>query len=83
MSEVDIWIRVLEKIGFQFSDEICGPDDINYLNYLFDGVSYRLYFNRKKETVNSIFDNIGRINKQKFYRDNINIFREVKLEFIT
>jgi hypothetical protein len=82
MSEVDIWIKVLEKIGYKFIDEICGPDDTNYLNYLFNGVYYRLYFNRKKETVNSFFDNISSINKQKFYSDNINIFRDIKLESI-
>jgi hypothetical protein len=82
MSEVDIWIKVLEKIGYNFIDEICGPDDTNYLNYLFNGVYYRLYFNRKKETVNSFFDNISIINKQKFYSDNINIFRDIKLESI-
>ena len=61
MTEVDIWIKVLNKLGFKLIDEYCGPGDINQLEYSSDKdvetlrykTSYILYFNRKTEKVNS------------------------------
>jgi hypothetical protein len=79
MSEVDIWIKLLNRIGFDFIDEICGPGDVNYLDYSFDNKEYRLYFNRNTEKVHSFFDNIGVMNKQKFYQIYIEEFRQIKL----
>ena len=55
MSEVDIWINVIDKLGFKFIDEYCGPGDVNHIKYQDGKDIYSLYFNRKTEVVNSIF----------------------------
>ena len=92
MTEVDIWIKVLDKLGFKLIYEYCGPGDINQLEYSSDKdvetlrykTSYKLYFNRKTEEVNSFFvswphGDMGGIAKQSFYNQYIDVFREVKL----
>ena len=91
MTEVDIWIKVLDKLGFEFI-ESCGVGDINQLEYSSDKdvetlrykTSYKLYFNRKTEKVNSFFvswpHSMDVITKQSFYNQYIDVFREVKLE---
>ena len=33
MSEVDIWINVIDKLGFKFIDEYCGAGDVNHIKY--------------------------------------------------
>lgn len=95
MSEVDIWIKVFDKLKFRFIDEFCGPGDVNCIKYKHIGglnhdvIEYSLYFNRKTEVVNSIFvtDALSlaplNFNKQSFYNQYINVFREIKLEYLT
>ncbi len=64
MTEVDIWVEVLETIGFKFEDEVSGGyhtghEDVNCLNYSYYNSNYRLYFNRNTEEVISFYDNGG------------------------
>jgi len=88
MSEVDIWIKVLDKLEFKFIDEYCGLGDVNHIKYRSDKDIYSLYFNRKTEVVNSIFvtDALSQtslnFNKQSFYNKYIDVFRDIKLESI-
>ena len=91
MSEIDIWIKAMDKLGFKFIDEFCGPN-LNYIKYKHEGVEYSLYFNRKTEMVEAFFlifsdckDNAflnTKITKQSFYDQYIDIFRDIKLESI-
>jgi hypothetical protein len=84
MSEVDIWIKVLDKLEFKFIDEFCGPGDINYIKYRHNEIEYSLYFNRKTKVVNSLFTfSINSTTKQLFYNQYIDIFRDIKLESLT
>jgi hypothetical protein len=82
MTEVDIWIKVFDKLGFKFIDEYCGPGDINQIKYSLDKdiYIYSLYFNRKIDEVSSLFVTTGGTTKQSFYNQYIDVFREVKLE---
>lgn len=87
MSEVDLWIKVFDKLGFRFMDEHCGFDSkINYLSYLSDNGSYSLYFDRETGEVISLFIRNSldgsQTTKQLFYKQYINLFREIKLESI-
>ena len=79
MTEVDIWIKVLDKLNFKFIDEYCGPGDINHIKYSSGKDIYSLYFNRKTDEVNSLFVTTGGTTKQSFYKQYIDVFREVKL----
>jgi hypothetical protein len=87
MSEIDIWIKAMDKLGFKFIDEFCGPN-LNYIKYKHEGVEYSLYFNRKTEMVEVLFSFNGdsflntKITKQSFYDQYIDIFRDIKLESI-
>jgi hypothetical protein len=87
MSEVDIWIKVLDKLGFEFIDEFCGPN-LNYIKYKHDGIEYSIYFNRKTELVEVLFSFSDggfmntKITKQSFYDQYIEVFRDIKLESI-
>jgi hypothetical protein len=91
MKEVDIWIEVLSKLGWSFRDEETGPGNTNKLIYWKEGQYLNLYFNYKTSDVSSL--NIKRtsydqsdkinINKDIFYNLHIDLFREVKLSYIT
>lgn len=91
MKEVDIWIEVLSKLGWSFRDEETGPGNTNKLIYWEEGQYLNLYFNYKTSDVSSL--NIKRtsydqsdkinINKDIFYNLHIDLFREVKLSYIT
>lgn len=47
MTEVDIWIKVFDKLEFVFIDEHCRPGLNNLLKYQGVDNIYSLYFNRK------------------------------------
>jgi hypothetical protein len=95
MTEVDIWIKVFDKLKFKFIDEFCGPGDVNYIKYKHIGglnhdlIEYSLYFNRKTEMVDVLFGNSNsgffntKITKQSFYNQYIDVFRDIKLEYLT
>jgi len=82
MTEVDIWIKVFDKLGFYLQDEVCQPGDTNFLVYIWipTNHTYRVYFNRKTEQVNSVFCVIGGVTKQSFYNQYASTFREIKLQ---
>jgi hypothetical protein len=82
MTEVDVWIKVMDKLGFFFIEEKCQPGDTNVLEYVWmpTNHTYRVYFNRKTEEVNSIFCIIGGVTKQTFYNQYASTFREIKLQ---
>lgn len=93
MTEIDIWIKVFDKLGFQFIDEHCGfVSKINYLSYLSDNGSYSLYFDRETGQVLSLFirnspdgNQTTRYTdgaKQLFYEEYKHIFRDIKLELV-
>lgn len=85
MTEVDIWLKVMDKLGFLFIEEKSQvTNDINIIEYVWTPTNhnYRLYFDRKTEVVNSLFCVIGGVNKQIFYNRYKDIFREVKLKEI-
>ena len=87
MTEVDIWIKVLDRLGFKFIDEYCGPGDINHIKYSSDKDIYSLYFNRKTDEVKFFHCNHqglaeNKVNKQTFYNQYKDIFRQIKLEEI-
>lgn len=89
MTEVDIWIKVFDKLHFKFIEEYCSQSKINFLvyrnDYRGDGNytgDYRLYFNRETDEVLSLFINNSTGNqttKQLFIEENKSLFREVKL----
>jgi len=89
MTEVDIWIKVFDKLHFKFIEEYCSQSKINFLvyrnDYRGDGNytgDYRLYFNRETDEVLSLFINNSTENqttKQLFVEENKSLFREVKL----
>jgi hypothetical protein len=85
MSEVDIWIKVMDRLGFKFIGEKSqGTGDTNLMEYVWMPTNhiypYYLCFDRKTELVNSLFCVIGGINKRTFYNEYKDIFRQVKLE---
>lgn len=82
MSEVDIWLKVMDKLGFLFLEEKCGRGEINVIEYVHmqTNHTYQLHFNRKTEVVNSLFCVVG--DKHSFYNQYIDVFREVKLNSI-
>lgn len=96
MKEVDIWIEVLSKLNWSFRDEETGPGN-NKLIYWKEGQYLNLYFNYKTSDVSSLnikrtsYDPLGarviqdkiNINKDIFYNLHIDLFREVKLSYIT
>jgi len=83
MTEVDIWIKVLDKLGFKFIEEYCSQSKINFLVYRNDDGDYNLYFNRETDEVLSLFirnsKTENQTNKQLFVEENKILFREVKL----
>jgi hypothetical protein len=81
MSEVDIWLKVMDELGFFFIEEKTQPGDINMIEYLWmpTNHTYRLYFNRKTEQVNYLFCVVGAVDKHSFYKHYINLFRQIKL----
>jgi hypothetical protein len=83
MSEVDMWIEVMSRLGFLFIEETC-TGDINVLEYVWTPTNhtYQIYFNLNTEEVNSLFCVIGGVTKKSFYNQYINIFRQVKLEYL-
>jgi hypothetical protein len=95
MSEVDMWIEVMSRLGFLFIEETC-TGDINVLEYVWTPTNhtYQIYFNLNTEEVNSLFcvissttgippiRNSGGVTKKSFYNQYINIFRQVKLEYL-
>jgi hypothetical protein len=91
MKEVDIWIEVLSNLGWSFKDEESGPGNINKLTYWKESEYLDVYFNLKTSEVSSIrvkrtsYDQLDKpnINKDIFYKINIDLFREVKLSYIT
>lgn len=83
MTEVDIWLKVMDKLGFLFIEEKTKPDtDINIIEYVWSPTnhSYHLYFNQKTGVVNSLFCVVGEVTKQNFYDQYKNTFRQTKLE---
>jgi hypothetical protein len=87
MTEIDIWIKVFDKLGFQFIDEHCGfVSKINYLSYLNDDGNYNLYFDRETGQVLSLFirnsPDGNQTTKQLFYGEYKHIFRDIKLELV-
>lgn len=92
MTEVDIWIKVFDKLHFKFIEEYCSQSKINFLvyrnDYRGDGNytgDYRLYFNRETDEVLSLFINNSTENqttKQLFVEENKSLFREAKLELM-
>jgi len=91
MKEVDIWIEVLSNLGWSFKDEESGPGDTNKLIYWKESQYLNVYFNLKTSKVSSIrikrtsYDQLDKpnINKDIFYKMNIDLFREVKLSYLT
>jgi hypothetical protein len=91
MKEVDIWIEVLSKLGWSFKDEESGPGNANKLIYWKESKYLYVYFNLKTSEVSSISikrtsynqSDKPNINKDIFYKMNIDLFREVKLSYIT
>jgi hypothetical protein len=91
MKEVDIWIEVLSNLGWSFKDEESGPGSINKLIYWKESEYLDVYFNLKTSEVSSISikrtsynqSDKPNINKDIFYKMNIDLFREVKLSYIT
>ena len=83
MSEVDMWIEVMSRLGFLFIEEKC-VGDANVLEYVWTPTNhtYQIYFNLNTEEVNSIFCVIGGVTKKSFYNQYINTFRQVKLEYL-
>lgn len=85
MTEVDIWLKVMDKLGFLFIEEKSQVNnDINIIEYVWAPTNhnYRLYFDRKTEVVNSLFCVVGGVSKQTFYNQYKDIFRQIKLEEI-
>jgi hypothetical protein len=81
MSEVDIWLEVMDKLGFLFIDEKCGLGEFNVIEYVHiqTNHTYQLYFNRKTEVVNSLHCVVGGVDKNSFYNKHKELFREIKL----
>jgi hypothetical protein len=91
MSEADIWIIVFDKLGFKFIDEYCGSNNINKLCDNNKGLFYEVYFNIETEEVGSVCvyltnkktESINWINKESFYKQHIDLFRDIKLEYLS
>jgi hypothetical protein len=90
MKEVDIWIEVLSNLGWIFIDEETGTGYTNKLIYWKESQYLNVYFNLKTSEVSSIiikrtsYDQSDKpnINKDIFYKMNIDLFRQVKLSYI-
>ena len=96
MSEIDIWIKVFDKIGIKFIDEIHSRQTgINYLKYnQFDKnglhiADYSICFKYDTGEVIMLvhelhykFGKVAELNKKSFFDKYKDIFREVKLEEI-
>ncbi len=91
-TEVDIWLKVVDKLvekhDFKFIDEFCGPNGVNYLKYKRLDEEYSIYFDRKTETVEHLFKHDNgffdyKTTKQSFYNQYIDVFRDIKLEYLT
>lgn len=90
MGELDIWIKVLESIGYKFIDEWSGRGSNNYVLYEINNSGIKLYFNRENLNVTFVTDDKNSINreleydlnKESFYNYNIDKFREVKLKYL-
>ena len=89
MSEFDIWVKVFEKLGYQFVDEETGQWGINKAIYRIEGGYIHLYFNLKTLEVKYVnikrtsYDQVDKPNmtKELFYSLYHNLFREVKLNY--
>jgi len=89
MTEVDIWIKVLEKLDFSFEEEFCSIYDINKIYYKKENQRAIISFNRKSEEIlyfsiknsNGDGDVIYTISSfSDIYKD---YFREVKILYLT
>lgn len=85
MTEIDIWIKVIEKLGFKFIDELTLPNT-NEIKWCLDGNILTVYFNYRTGRVGGVYiTTVGgnttiNLTKESFYGKNKDIFRDVKLE---
>ena len=85
MTEVDIWIKVLESLNFSMVEEHCFQTKTNLLIYSRESTKTKLYFNRETENVTGFwidFSGLLTMNKEKFQEDNKELFRDIILSSI-
>lgn len=89
MTEVDFWIKVLEKLDFSFEEEFCGVYDINKIYYKKSNQRAIISFNRKNEeilyfTIKNSNGNGDIIYTYNSFSDTYkDYFREVKILYLT
>lgn len=86
--DVNIWMKVIEKIGFRFVDEQVGRNgDQNILHYKSNRFSCKIWFNRYSDTIilvriEDININRPTLNEKDIYIKFKKYFREIQLQNI-
>lgn len=98
MTEIDIWIEVLRKVGCQFIEELCSKydnvlqyeyreDGLGLSNHLGDYIKITIHFDIKSGEVKCVFFKMPwpedrPLTKQSFKLKLKDLFREATLNFV-